>query len=282
MSIVSIALAASLAAAPSLPANPKLAALGFKFLNIEEKAADYFSEFFAQQLQEAGLAVTTEGSMTALLGFERQKQLLGCSTESAGCVAELAGALGVDALVLGSLGKFGSEYAVTVKIISAKDSSTVLAESGRVDGDRALLDWLTAVARKMSLTIGKAPPRDSPKLAALPPNAAPAKGRGPGAAVWLYGGGGVALLAGSGVTFLLAGNQYNNLNSQLTYRSIDDVKGVRFWGELYQWSSAGLLLAGVVSVGAAGYSWWRDASGPSIAIVPSPGGAAVVFGGELP
>src|SRR5881398_1613253 len=47
--------------------------------------------------------VISSSDVTQLLGFERQRQLLGCKEDS--CLAELGGALGVDYLVTSQLGK---------------------------------------------------------------------------------------------------------------------------------------------------------------------------------
>lgn len=61
------------------------------------------SEVLATHLREHGLKVMTGRDIGAVLGLERQKQLLGCMDDSTSCSAELAGALGVGALVVGTV-----------------------------------------------------------------------------------------------------------------------------------------------------------------------------------
>ena len=63
--------------------------------------------------------------MVALLGVERQKQLLGCSDAASSCMAELAGALGADGLVTGQLARIGKSFQLNVKVLAADGSRTL-------------------------------------------------------------------------------------------------------------------------------------------------------------
>src|SRR4051794_13436933 len=104
-------LTSALAAEPIKLAAPQLQAAG-----VEPAKAQFFSDYLAQQLAGTGLRVTTRAEIAAVLGVERQRQLLACSDGSE-CFAELAGALGVDAVVTGSVAKTeGGKYALTVKV----------------------------------------------------------------------------------------------------------------------------------------------------------------------
>ena len=58
------------------------------------------------QLRYGFVPVTSSKDVQAIVGLDRQKQLLGCGTQS--CSAELAGALSVDAPLFGSVAKAGS------------------------------------------------------------------------------------------------------------------------------------------------------------------------------
>src|SRR5688572_24149396 len=82
-----------------------LAAPGLSYVNLDEKAGDAFLDYFNQQLALAGkIQVATKAEVSAVLGMERQRNLLGCS-EQGSCMAELAGALGVDGIITGSLAR---------------------------------------------------------------------------------------------------------------------------------------------------------------------------------
>ncbi len=72
-----------------------------------------------------------QSELTALLGIERQKQLLGCSDEASTCMAELSGAVGARWLVMGTLGRAGAKLRFDLKLVDSAASKTV-ARAGRV------------------------------------------------------------------------------------------------------------------------------------------------------
>ena len=150
-----------------------LASPGLTAINIDERVANFYSEFFAQELaQRSGFRVVTSGEVATLLGLERQKQLLGCSEETTSCMAELAGALGADGVVMGSIARLGSGFAVTLKVISPGDARTLAMRTGRSKDEDALLDWLTETAQQVSGQLRSAfSPLPQP-AAPLPPDAA--------------------------------------------------------------------------------------------------------------
>ncbi|MBK7860892.1 MAG: hypothetical protein IPJ65_20265 [Archangiaceae bacterium] len=119
--------------------------------DVPSQKRDFLVEYFSERLTAAGgLTVTTPSQIAAVLGVERQKQLLGCSDNSEACSAELAGALGVDALIIGSVAKVGEETAVTVKALDAKTSKVIASMSGRDRREEAVLDFLAAAATQLS------------------------------------------------------------------------------------------------------------------------------------
>jgi TolB-like protein len=70
---------------------------------------------------DADLKVVSSGEIAQVLGYERQRELMGCKDDS--CVTELAGALGVDFLMMAQLGKIGSRYRIDIRIADAKRAS---------------------------------------------------------------------------------------------------------------------------------------------------------------
>src|SRR5438270_852941 len=119
-------IALMVAAAPSL----KLASVGFKQVGLSDAQATFFSDHLAAKLGEiSGVYVTTQSDMLAALGLERQRTLLGCSEESSTCVAELAGALGVDGILTGQVAMVGKRYQLDVKILAANGAKKLYGYS---------------------------------------------------------------------------------------------------------------------------------------------------------
>ncbi len=143
---MSLLLMLSLALAAG-PAQKTLASPGLSSINIDERVAAFYSEFFAQELaQKTGYRVFTQGEVAALLGLERQRQLLGCSEDASSCMSELAGALGADGLITGSIARLGSGFAVTLNVVSPQGAHSLAMRTGRSKDEDALLDWLTETA----------------------------------------------------------------------------------------------------------------------------------------
>src|SRR5688572_256451 len=67
--------------------------------------------------------------MKDMLDAEQQKMLLGCDKES--CMAEIAGAMGAERLVAGSVGALGAMFVVTLKLIDTKSAQVASRASRR-------------------------------------------------------------------------------------------------------------------------------------------------------
>ncbi|MBX7115114.1 MAG: hypothetical protein K1X64_12365 [Myxococcaceae bacterium] len=141
----------------------KLALPGFNFVKVEPELASFFSEHFAQKLTFEKVKVTTAADISTLLGFERQKELLGCADNAQSCIAELANALGVDGLVVGSIGKFGDNFQVNVKTLSATDGRMLCAYSTNVKGEQEVLAALDKAAASFAMQLKKQFNRTDPQ-----------------------------------------------------------------------------------------------------------------------
>lgn len=179
---VSLALAASVdggvpAAAPSpgAPAPPrKLAAIELSTTGVSPETRAFLSEHVAQRLALAGLSVISSAEIGAVVGLERQRALLGCE-DSKSCVAELANALGVDAVVMGSVGKFEDAYQINLKVVSAADASALAFASKEATGERGMIAALNQAADELARALGATPPPGASRPGAL---AAPAESAG--------------------------------------------------------------------------------------------------------
>ena len=130
----------------------KLATVGFSQVGLSEAQAGFFAEHFSVQLaavDESYVRITTPKDMAALLGIEKQKQLLGCPDDQSSCMAELAGALGADGLVTGQIARVGKSYQLNVKILAADGSRTLYLHSSKLLAtEEELLEELNATAVK--------------------------------------------------------------------------------------------------------------------------------------
>jgi hypothetical protein len=214
-SIVGLAL---LAAAPS---GIKLAAPGFATVNVKPELQTFVTDHLSQAIALYGIQVVSASEISAVIGLERQKQLMGCTDTSTNCVAELAGALGADGLLVGNLGVFGGHLQVDVRVISATDARKLAVYSVTVEDQTRLIDALSAAAASLAAQVSKSLQRALPQPHPdVPPAIAPAPAqaqprptvyveRNTGAreaGKWIFFGSTATLLTG----FVLAGVGYNN------------------------------------------------------------------------
>ena len=247
-----------------------LAAPGMTYVGISEKQGDVYLDYFAQQVTRRGVPVITRTDITATLGLERQKQLLGCTETESSCVAVLAGGLGVSALIVGSLARAGSGYVLNLKVMEASGSARALAiYSERVPTEDALYALLE---------------RSAVELAELlhPKQTEPVTAR---SLAWVPLG--VGLLAGAtgGVLFGIAkGTEGDVARGAASIMSLTDARrrlesavGLQT-GAFLGWGVglAALLVAG-------GMARFGDApAAPAVTLHVAPGGAGLVFSWGLP
>src|SRR5262245_31856842 len=72
--------------------------------------------------RESALTVTSGADLRSLIDLHATKAATGCSDES--CLNELAGALGAELVVSGSVGKLGSMLVVHVSLYDAKATTS--------------------------------------------------------------------------------------------------------------------------------------------------------------
>lgn len=166
------ALAGLLAATPAAaaPARPSIAMLGVSGgAGFDPRILTTIEELLLTDLQNLHrFEVVGQSDIARLIGFERQKQMMGCSDSA--CMAEMAGALGVDYVMSADIGKLGEVTVVTSKLIDARKGSVVARASRTVSTDSALPAAVESLVRELAEAI---PDKGSPTSAAVPPPAAP-------------------------------------------------------------------------------------------------------------
>lgn len=152
-------------AAPSAKAaKRKIAVLTLKAgPGVDAKTAELLTDMLTDSISKLpATQVVSTKDLEATLGFEKQKALLGCSETS--CLAEIGGALGVDKLVNGTLGKLGKSIVLTVQLIDAKKSVAERRHSSRSKGadDEGFLDLVSPAVAGL---FGDAPTSSDPVAA---------------------------------------------------------------------------------------------------------------------
>jgi hypothetical protein len=160
--------------------------------------------------------VVARDEIEALLGFEQQKTLLGCDDTS--CLAEIAGALGVEKVISGKVGKVGQTFVINLTMI---DHSTARVEKRLIETVRGeedlLIEAIAEVGRKLIDRKTTAEPAVAQTVAdpaaetdaqgstaAATAGAEPGEGSFPILPVVVLAAGGVGVLAGAGLLGLSA------------------------------------------------------------------------------
>lgn len=70
-----------------------------------------------------GLDVVSQTDILTMLGYEKQRRMLGCSDDA--CLAELGGALGADYVLSGQVGEIGSRHHVSLQLLDARRGKVI-------------------------------------------------------------------------------------------------------------------------------------------------------------
>lgn len=268
----------------------KLASIGFQQVRVPRALATSFEETFALRLSQSGrVRVTTPRDVASLVGAERQKQLLGCSSDSS-CLTELAGALGAEGIITGEIALVGKVYQLTIKILSPADGRPMFQLLERCKGEEAVLEAIDAGAKEavkvLLATLRKPTPvavvapqpvKNEPVVTLTAPSpAAPQKSAAP----WVLLGAGAAVALGGGVAEVLAGLDYGRLKTDPAGPALD---GLRQSGNTKQ--AIGLSMLGVGGAAVVGGLVWlalgAPAGAPTASAWVGDGSGGVVVGGSF-
>ena len=127
--------------ATASPKFDKILVLELASSGVETNIAKNLSEVLAQAIRKAvpNVAVIGQSDMNSMLAVERQKDVLGCASDVA-CLAELGGALGADHLVVGSIGKIGKQYLLSIKLLDSSQAKTVRHVSADLSEEDQLVE----------------------------------------------------------------------------------------------------------------------------------------------
>jgi TolB-like protein len=245
--------------------------------------ATILTDIVAADVARAGYEVISSNDIVAMLGFEKQKQALGCA-EEASCLAQLGGALGATYLLSGQVGTIGTQYRVSLILVDTKGARTAARAAEFCDRTE---DALVKAARSSVAQLLAAVARPNAALAAQPaasktqPVAAAPRGR---TAAYVSFGVSGALLVGGLVMGLQAQSQYNDLKKlqgQPGYASAWDSRHASISTKA---KTADLLfVGGALAAGAGLWLWpWGD-GGRAVAVAPvvAPGAVALAAAGRF-
>lgn len=253
----------------------KVAVTGLNSVQVDRKVGDFVSEQLAIRLGELGVEVTSGRDIEAMLGLERQKQLLGCDENSA-CIAELGGALGVDFLLVGDVARVGARYQLTVKALSTGTGKTAAVFNEATTAEEEFVPLARRAAERLAADLSQA--TGKPLSAGMISNA---DSGGLRSKAWIPAVAGVVLLAGGVGAELVAFSRYNELNDG-SRRSRAAADALSSSGKTLQTVFAvsatlgAAALAGAVAMYVAG----GDSAQPTVMVTPD--GASVGFVVRLP
>lgn len=275
---------ATLSALLLCAAPVKVAVPGFTFVGMDPKLGEAWADRFVALLgTDEDFKLISSKDIAQVLGLERQKQLLGCSEEQSSCLAELAGALGVEAILSGTFAQSGASISTTLRVLKASDGSQIAAITNRLKDGDALQDWLDGqaplVVAKMRAAFNLPAKTDSAApVASL--STAPRASGGASIVRWVPAiVGAAAAITGVALFVVSKGNA-----TQLRSPTVDptQIDSIASSGRTFEGAGVGLMIGGGVAV-AASVVWAlvvpsKDAK---VSLMVTPHGGAAALGGSF-
>ncbi|MGC4122121.1 MAG: hypothetical protein QM765_47585 [Myxococcales bacterium] len=285
-SLVAVVLAV-LAAFPAHGATPaskkKVAVLEVQTLGtFDPKAVQGLSMVVVSEAEKAPLKVVAGTDLSALIGFERQKQMLGCTESS--CLSEVGGALGVEYLLSTQVSEVGGVWLLTTTLLDVLRSVSLKRVSLKTEQVRSLVDLAQQATREALAALpGSNPAPAAPPAISVSNPASPSSMSGTrvaGIALAVAGG---AALAGGGVCGVLALGQFDEAKRAATDQSFQDAKRsggtVALAADVLYGVGAAAAVTGIILAVLGGTSH----ATPAVTFAPSaaPGGAGLVASGSF-
>lgn len=259
-------------------AEPKIrvAVPALTVLNLDDKLGDFYASHLAQQLSYRGVGTITSSEIAALLGFERQRQLLGCPDDS--CKADVLQRLGVDGLLVGRVTKLDKSYQLDVRIISPGDARPLAAASANTEDQDRLVGVFTVVAAQLANELSQKLNRQLGPQGGVEVVLQPSKVK---RRSWAPLVAGVVSFGIGGALLGLARGAYNDLITPRTFDMAYDqatADAIASRGQTYQtvgWVMVGVGGACVVAAAAMFLLGGNDTVQAGVALTPSGGSIAV-------
>jgi hypothetical protein len=197
------------------PEIKQIAFLQLEANGVDKSVANIVTDAILAQLKKIPYSrVVGAKEVDTMLGYEQKKQMAGCSDTS--CMIAIGGALGVDVLVIGSVGKIGSSYVFNLKLLNIREGSMEGMFDRRMKGgsEEDFLDLVPeAVATLFPAAVKTQKPASNPSVPSIQEQAPSEKSGSlkPAQVVpWVLLGTGLASIATGGVLHGLAVRDYGD------------------------------------------------------------------------
>lgn len=131
----------------------KIAVLDFMVQGVDEATTENILTLVANELQQLGVfQVITRSDLISMIGFEADKQLMGCESDMT-CLTELSGALGVDHTVAGTVGRIGDTFILGLTLIRADSGKVESRVTRQATGPMALAGEVKKATRDLVGTL---------------------------------------------------------------------------------------------------------------------------------
>jgi hypothetical protein len=142
------------------PAQEKVTVIvmPLKVSGLPQDAADVLDSLTAVLFDELSpYKVVSVADINAQLGLEKMKQIAGC--DSASCAAEIAGSLGAQRILSGSVGRVGKVFLVSLTLIDVKNIATSARGRAKAESFRDLHEKAFPQAIRAVLKLAEPEPR---------------------------------------------------------------------------------------------------------------------------
>jgi TolB-like protein len=239
---------------------------------MEPGTAKVLTNLISNRTAELGpFEVLSSTDVAAMLGFERQQQLLGCTDSS--CLAEIGGALGADYLLSGQVAKVGTRFHLMLTLAEVRRARVVSRQSEQCEGSE---DLLVDAAQRAVTSLFKPllpPSPEGPSVVrepSEPPSRTPA---------FVLLAATTALAGGGVVSGVIAKQRYNDLERRLKDKQGADYQSTWNAGQRgIRDASLGADILYCTAAVAAGVTVWLFLRAPSPA--PSAPAVSVSAGGH--
>lgn len=240
----------------------KIAVMDLKAIQgVSAGTVEILGSVVAADLARQGLDVISKSDIQAMLGFQKERQLLGC-TEDAGCIAEIGGSLGVDYVLTGQVGQIGSQYNLSLLLVDSRKAKVLSRLSSFCDANEdSLVKAARASAGTIAVAILGSSPAEVARRPALPFTRRPST-------AWTAWGTSAALLAGGAVVGVMAKGKYDDLEAQKSAPNYIDIYA-REKGSIrtLNLTADALYLTGAIAAGLGTWVWFRVEKAP-VTITP--------------
>lgn len=270
-------------AAAAAPARVKVAVMDVKNVQgVPEGTAIILTDIVVSEVAKSRVDVVSKGDIAAMIGFEKEKQILGCSDDSK-CLAEIGGALGVDYMLTGQVGLIGSRYRISLLLVDSKKAK-VAARSARFcdrnedalaqAAQETVAELLAAIPRPETAPAAVAAPAPKPAAPPAAVAAAPVSHmvvkRGPNrTGAWIAFGASGACVLGGVLLGLSAKSRYDDLSAlqgDPNYATIWLNESRKI--ERTARAADGFYLLGVIGAGVGTWLWLSAGPPDGVAVVP--------------